>query len=369
VRVAIAFITLVGCGRVGFDPRADGGLPGDGTSTFVISATQLTTGFPAYVNVAVDWDRNLAYASSREPGRCLDVVDFTAAPTVVKRIAPPDTSGDLCTGVSLDPVTHTHLVLTSISANTAEYWDLGADPRQLQYVRETTLGVHDPRRVVRRFDDPTTLLVAIGNAPAGFEIINETPSSPWLAVARQFSSTLACPDQLDEVVETASNVVLTPCSTNDSPVEVVDDPSMIAIGTIPAPLAGESGFSTTATTSAGSLAVAMGWVSVVLDTTSRYTMRARFDNDSAYRAAEFIDRGRGHELVALRASDAVDIFSLVDPSQPVITHSGTLGVGPELYGLAIAPDQRHAAVVSNHGWFLLVDLDQLPAANITWPAF
>jgi len=74
-------------------------------------------------------------------------------------------------------------------------------------------------------------------------------------------------------------------------------------------------------------------------------------------------------VVAIRTAGTIDILSLADPANPIVTASGELGVSGEPYGLAVSPDAQRAIVVTNDGWFVIVALSQLPASSITWPAF
>jgi hypothetical protein len=375
MRAPLVAIAISACGRIGFDPTSSGGGGPDGgdggTGALLISATPLgpSAGF-SFVDLEVDWTRSLAYVATRESGQCFEVIDFSATPDVIARYGPPMTSGSPCLGVWLEPTT-TRLVVTSEGANVIERWDLGVDPRAGMYTRLAAIGMTGPRRIAPSLTNPATLYVGRNSLSPGVQFVTISPSAPWLSLGPSFDSTLTCAQSVDSTVDLGTGVVLSACADSNAPVEVADDLAMSKLGEIAAaPPSGDSGFWTAAANANGTLGAALGWVGVIVDAhgPGAYAMLARFqlNGSDAYRDSHFIDQS----VIGLRDSGAIDRLSLAVPTDPVVVATGSLGTaGTGAYAIEVSPDHARAVVVTNKGYFLVVDLAGLQPTTMRWAAF
>lgn len=362
----VALVTA--CGRIAFDTVA---ATDSAPTGFVTTAAQLSTATPySFVDLEVDWSRSLAYVSTRESGECFEAIDFAGVPTIIAREGPPSTPNPPCLGILLD-ASGTSLVVTSEAGNTIEVWSLGADPRAGAYTKLGSATISGPERIARSLAGANTLYVARNKVAPGVQMVTTSPSAPYVTTGAAFDSANACTYGVDATVDLASGVVLSPCSDDGSPIEIADDQTLAKIGEIAAvPPSGASGFWSTARTSDGTLAVALGWIGVVLSSSGaqRATQLARFQNTNAYRDAQIADRGAGPEVFAIRDDGTLDVISLATPSDPVVIATESVGT-PGAYALELSPDLQRAVVVTNRGWFYIVDLGQLQPSSMHWPTF
>jgi len=379
VATVLVVTSVAACGRFGFDARANdvdaaGGGPDADPSAYVISSTQLTSSSGnSFVDLEVDWARSLAYIGTREAGHCFEVVDFAADPPVfLARLGPPDTGGSSCLGVHLLEA-GLFLAVTIEPANLVELWQLGPEPRAGTHVLAGSAAITKPRRIVADSGEQNRLYVARGAAAPGFQIVGVSFSPGPSIVAGPGYDSGPCPDNHNEAASLGSGLVISACSTDLSPIELVDDQTLFPVGSVPMapPTAGVSGFWATARDPDGQLAVVLGWVGAVIQTTvaaPRYVVRSRFDNDNGYRGATWGQAGT-RDVYAARNDGSLELLSVAELAAPRVVRHAPLGAPGEPYDVAVEPGGTRAIVITNGGTFLIVDTTKLPAADIAWPTF
>jgi hypothetical protein len=371
---------LAGCGRLGFDPQpsevidapAADALPGaDADPTrYVIATVQLAD--PAvysWVELEVDWARDLAYVGTREAGQCFAAIDLaTSPPAIVQRRGPPATGGDRCLGIRLE--SPRRLLVASETAGVIELWDLGEAPRTGNFTRLASIPTTTPRRFAADSVAAGRRFVASRTGIQAFQV-NET--DPQLVLGLAYAGP-ACPDSYNDVTHLATNLAITGCSQDLSPVALIDDNSMALDSTLPANNGGLSGFWSAARTEAGGLAVMGGWVSatvvVNVNDPGGWSMLERWDNADVYRTATIVEApARPVQLWTGTGDGSIEVLELGPVGSPRVIHRAPLGAPGEVYGLAVDPATERAVAVTNRGTLVVVDITQLPLTDFSWPAF
>ena len=391
-----AVALLAACGRLGYDPlpagAEDGGADSagppldavgdgdaapatDGPAPWIVSVTRITAndGY-SLVDLAVDWPRRLAYASSRQADECLLIVDFgdERAPARIADLAPGQpyaTAGVTCLGVALWDGGR-RLVLSSQSSSGVEAWDLGADPRTLSFLRTAVAASDRPCRLRVRDDGVGGALVAWARGGAGGGGAFETATiSPAGQIGNRKAWADACSNNY--VVALAGQVA-GGCWEDLSPISVLDEATFGTTATIDMSAPGPTGLWSGAVDPGGRWSFHGGWVSAFVDhATSPPSLLSRFDNDEVYRAATALSDGGGTTLYTVTAGGrVVEVWDATDPGAPRLVRRADLpGTEGETYGVSVDPGSRRAAVVTNAGDFVLIDLSAIPATTIVWPRF
>lgn len=333
----------------------------------IISATRLVSVLDdSFVDIDVDWHRQLAYVSSRETAACLYVVDFSneLTPTIVRILGAADGTGGRCLGSTISE-TGQHLFLTSWLNNQLEYWRLDDDPREA--TRISALTVNYPRDVV--FDEANHVLYVIQGQPTpGFSRI-DIAGDGSLSLIDSYALPLCNLHYNGAALLRGS--LLTGCADDNSPAEIIDAASLTSIDSIDMSHHDLSDFWTAS--SFEEIGFLGGWVSGFFEfdmTLGRAVLASRFDNAGGYRDSAFVRRDATRLLFAVGSFGYVDVFDASLPRAPrLVSRTHLMEVESELYGVAIHADSRRALLVTNRSQFIIVDIDRLEPATMDWPSY
>jgi len=332
----------------------------------------------SFVDLAVDWDRSLAYVASRQAGVCVSIIDLDdpTQPSLLVNLGPGlthSTEGDSCLGVTL-LASGTLLVLTAEDAGAVEVWDLGNDPRALQLQRLSMASTGRPRRVdvwdgSGNDAGPWQLYVARdsgGSVAERFEI-----GSDGMIAQPGDSAADSCSN--NDVAAVGGQLLLYGCWDDAMPVQVLDAGSLTEVTAFEMDNGGSSGFWSAAASSDGSRVFLGGWIAAFFAVEQpgfSVRQQLRFDNSSVFRAAAFFDDGARIMLAAVSSDRHLEIWDASDSVTPELESRTLLApLERELYGVTVDATQRRAVVISNRGYVAVIDLDALRPPSSTWPTF
>jgi hypothetical protein len=338
----------------------------------VISSTKLASpaGF-SFVDLDVDWSRNLAYIGSRAPGSCVTVVDFAneLAPVIFRELGPtttPATLGETCLGVRL-LAGGMRLALTSESANVLELWELGAAPRTDTWGRANGVGVQGPRRmslgngtVAERIFVARRNAAGVDGGVAWYDVGVDSILTP---IGEHID---AC-EHNDVATLVARDRLLTGCWDDDVPVDVIDVAasgllaSLPTAGSIAAPF-----FWTAAGHPSRDYAFMGGSVGLFVEMTGTSPFavtRARFEVSGYFRGADLVVSGAATRLFAVTASpNAIQVWDA--DTRDLIGLAAMPTLGRELYGIRADLARERAIAITNDGDFLVLDTTLIPTTTV-----
>jgi len=344
---------------------------------FVVSHTVLATG--RYVELDVDWGRQLAYLSSQEPGVCFEVVDFSnpSAPIVIASLGPATVPATVCDASRGNQLfdSGTKLIVTSHDPGNLEIWDLGADPRVAQYQRLTSYALGHMRRVAG-IDESGPVIDIHMCKRDGVRSFEFDSAGPSLVETGQW---IGSDNQADAATfDLAFTYAFTASWIADAPIKVIRLSDMQEVQSFDMSNGvNGNGLWSVAVSSDNTRAFFGGWVSAFFscggsDGSAPCVLTDRFDNDDRYRDVVFVDEaGTSRVLVyAIRSDLVLDIFDFTSPGSPQHLWQHAIAVGAaEAYGLRVDLQTRRVVIVTTAGDFIIGDIDQVQPVYTPYPTF
>lgn len=338
---------------------------------FLVQSTQISNPGAnyAYVDLVVDWSRRLAYASSREPGVCVDVIDFQNenAPVRFKRFATSGgdyaSLGSTCLGVKLYK-NGTRLVFSSLSAGQLEVWDLSNNPNLGSYVRLGNIAVAAPRRIGWIRENPNSTDVLVAQA-AGFTQLSITEPGGAIASVGSFSYPSGCANFTNDVTVIDNTFALQGCGASNSPFV------QTSLGATPTlqqsfPMVGGdwlNAWSAAVTTDSSKVFIG-GVVNAFfsynpLNNPSLQLTKRFHDGDNMRSCTFSLFNGKSY-LFCAADTRQIYVYETENITVPKLAFHLATGVVGEHYGISVNPTLNRLIIITNKGYFIVGNLDGLP---------
>jgi hypothetical protein len=343
----------------------------------IVSQTSVVSpsaGF-SMVDLDVDWSRKLAYAATRESGRCFYVIDFQdeLAPKLISSIGSatsPATLGDTCLGTVLNAAGN-HLLVGNQGANQIELWDLGPNPRAAAFTRlsnTSSLG-GPPRRILWQEDGGTSWVFA-GTGANGVQahLLDEASHAFTTSFTYTFPGATSGEDvnELALVLGTSTSILAASDADGDPALEL-STPNLTPGTSFPMTDGATTyWFWTAASSGDRKKAFVGGTAGAFFDVTSGMPAVAlRIVPEASYfRAATFAQIDGKDLFYVVRSDGWVDVFDVTNASTPnLVVHHLLASKNGELYGIRVDPVSRRAVVVTNRGDFFVLNVGSLTPAT------
>ncbi len=333
----------------------------------------------SFVDLDIDWNQKIAYLASRESGKCITAVDFIDPknPTVLKIIGTstsPATISNTCLGVKLYK-NNSRLVVTGMSSNSVEVWDLGSNPRTNSWTRLSSLSIDSPRRLNIQYDPMSSETLVDLTLRNGYARLNIAEPSGTLSL---LDSVNYGSNSYNDSVLINNYLVLADDNSSSAFVKIANISNLNTFNSDYFSLSSQvttSGWGWTASVSpsgpkVGYLGGQGGAFIAPNSTTGIPEIVARHDST--------ISSGltRGSDIViennlpilyaAIGSSKIIARWDLSDIYHPRLTHLTTVpNVVGEIYGIKVHPESSTAIIITNGGQFLMLKTNNFEPATVT----
>lgn len=330
------------------------------------------------VALDVDWSRSVAYASTREAGKCFYAIDFSneAAPSLIASIGTgttPSTLGQTCLGIRLYP-SGKKLLVSSYAANLVEYWDLGSNPLALSWSRLTSTALNKARRL-ELFEAGATTAVNVAQNLGAQQLSLDEGTLAFSVVATSVVAGVS-PDFVNEgtiVSDGVTRWLISATSKTGEPIHVYDAANGAEVTNFPITNGSTLPWYWTTSASANRLKAFAGGTGMAFFEVSggSVQIRARQQLPSGiYRDSAFAQINGRDYVFAVINSGWLDQFDVTDISNPVlVSHTEVPISNVELYGVRVNPATRRAIAVSNRGELFVINIDGLTPATSQYTSY
>lgn len=339
---------------------------------FLVSSLAVTSSaVSSYVYVDVDWTRKIAYLASREPGKCLIAVDFAneTNPVLLNTIGSattPATAGSTCVGVRLYN-NGTRLALSIWGANKIEVWDLGADPRALNWSKLNAVTVSGPRRFDLEEVSAAQTRIYVGRT-GGLSIIDIAEPAGTGGVTGNY--TYAPGGAVNAVTYLGGHSIVA-SDLDASPIHDVDTAARTLNGALSSATADFTipWFWGAARSLDGTLAYLSGFGGALLQLGGggvSLVAKHKFVGGGIMRDATFSEKNGQPILYAIGSAKKIYRWDFSNSAAPVLTHATAINdVIRDGYGIRADAATDRAIVVTNGGMLYIIRTDQLDTASAT----
>lgn len=321
----------------------------------------------SYVDMDVDWSRNLAYLATRKANKCIDVVDFSnpLVPSIVKSIG----SGTLqtCLGVRLFDG-NKKVLASSLGSSKIAAWDLTSNP--FDFVSWYQLGEY-----------------AIGSQGKRVAGIKNTGVNTWEVYSTKSSGVFKASLSISGAVGTFAllNSYNTGLSFNASTVigntvlaqsftGTTEPVSILNLSLVAQTTSTTSFWGWTANTnedgSKSFLGGGTGGAAFFADDSGTVNLKKKFllNSTCTVRSADFAIQGSKEYLYSLCSNGSIDVFDVTDINNPVLVKVGQINlVELEAYAIKVKANSNTGIVVTNKGDFIVINLLGLTSPSAQYP--